>query len=189
MRMFVAVVPPETVVADLDGFWEVRREAAGFRWAAPEQWHLTLAFLAEVRERQLDALAERLEQAAAKRSTFGLAVAGGGAFPDPLRAKVLYAGVVGDVAELGRLAAGARRAAGAAGSTVDGNRFQPHLTLARFGHPQQVVRWIQVLDTYRGPDWTVEEVALIQSHLREGPRGRPRYETVATFPLTEARLG
>ena len=187
--MFVAVIPPERVWADLDGFWEARRAAAGFRWSAPEQWHLTLAFLADLKERQLDGLLERLEQAAATRSSFELAVAGGGAFPDPLRAKVLYAGVEGGLEELGRLAAGTRRAVSTAGGAVDGSRFRPHLTLARFGHPQPVARWIQVLDTYRGPAWTVAEMVLIESHLGEGPRGRPRHRRVATFPLTEARLG
>ncbi|CUR55615.1 2'-5' RNA ligase [metagenome] len=189
MRMFVAAVPPEEVLADLDEFWQVRRDAAGFRSSAPESWHLTLAFLAEVRERQLDGLLERLEQAVAKRSRFDLVIAGGGAFPDPLRAKVLYAGVAGDTDELGRLVTGARLAASTAGVAVDGARFHPHLTLARFGRPAQVARWIQVLDTYRGPPWTVEEVALVESHLGEGPRGRPRHETVARFPLTEAHLG
>jgi 2'-5' RNA ligase len=108
---------------------------------------------------------------------------GGGAFPDPARAKVLFAGVETDGVELARLATGARAAAAKAGCPVDGGRFHPHVTLARTGRPVQATRWLRVLDAYRGPTWTAEEVTLVASHLGEGPRRRPRYEAVAAFPL------
>jgi 2'-5' RNA ligase len=58
------------------------------------------------------------------------------------------------------------------------------VTLARTGRPVEVTRWLRVLDGYRGPGWRAGEVALIASHLGEGPRRRPRYELVDTFPLT-----
>ena len=58
--MFVALVPPEEAVEHLDEFLDRRREAGSFRWARPEQFHVTLAFLAEVADRQLDDLLERL---------------------------------------------------------------------------------------------------------------------------------
>ena len=48
----------------------VRREAAAFRWARPEQFHVTLAFLAEVPDRQLDDLVERLAPRGARRTPF-----------------------------------------------------------------------------------------------------------------------
>ena len=41
--------------------------------------------------------------------------------------------------------------------------------------------WVRLLDGYAGPPWTVEEFALIASHLGEGPRKRPRYELVESF--------
>jgi 2'-5' RNA ligase len=188
MRLFAAIVPPVDVVEELDEFLAVRREAGGFRWSVPEQWHLTLAFLPVVAERHLDDLVERLGRAGARRTPFELRVAGGGAFPNPVRAKVLYAGLETEAGtELQRLATGARAAGTKAGAEVGGGRFRAHLTLARIGHPHDVTKWIRVLDSYRGPVWTVEEFALIESHLGEGPRKRPRYEAVATFPLGRPR--
>lgn len=186
MRMFVAVVPPPEVVADLDAFLDVRRAAAPFRWAPPEQLHVTLAFLADVPDRKLDDLVERLERAANRRTPFAAAVAGGGAFPNVARARVLWAGLELDDAgrtELSRMATGARAAASRAGVEVDGQRFRPHLTVARLGQPAEVTSWVRLLDAYRGPGWTVDQVSLVASYLGEGPRGRPRYETVADFPL------
>ena len=185
--MFVALVPPEEAVSDLDRFLDVRRGAGAFRWAAPEQFHLTLAFLAAVPDRRLDDLVERLGRAAARRAPFETGLAGGGAFPHPGRARVLWAGLDLDEAgrtELDRMATGARAAASRAGIVVDGQRFRPHLTVARLGRPAEVSSWVRLLDGYRGPRWRAGGVELIASHLGEGPRRRPRYERVETFPFT-----
>lgn len=187
--MFVAVLPPEEVVEHLGEFMAPRQEAEpGFRWTVPEQWHLTLTFMASVPDRRFDDLLERLERAAARRTPFELALAGGGAFPNPARAKVLYAGVdAGDHAvELRRLATGTHAAAAKAGAEVDGGRFHAHVTLARLNRPLEATRWIRVLDGYRSPTWAASEITLIASHLGEGPRRRPRYEVVASFPLGRA---
>jgi RNA 2',3'-cyclic 3'-phosphodiesterase len=187
MRMFVALQPPPDAVDHLDHFLEVRRAAAGFRWSPPEQFHVTLAFLADVPDRALDDLVERLARAAARRTSFETAFAGGGAFPNPARARVLWAGL--DLDDVGhterpRLATGARAAANRAGVPVDGQRFRPHVTLARLGRPQEVTDWVRLMDTYRGPAWHADRVALVASYLGEGPRGRPRYEPVEEFALS-----
>lgn len=186
MRMFVAVRPPEEAVEDLDAFLEPRRAERHFRWVLPEQWHLTLAFLAEVPDRALDDLVERLERAARKRAAVSTAITGGGAFPNVGRAKVLWAGLAlseRDREELRRLATGCRAAATKAGIEVDGQRFRAHLTLGRTGHPVEATSWVRILDTYRGPSWEVAEIALLASYLGQGPRNRPRHEIVQAFPL------
>lgn len=187
VRLFAAVVPPDDVVEDLDAFLSPRREAASFRWTAPDQWHLTLAFAPEVADRHLDDLVERLARAARKRRPFGLRVAGGGAFPQAARARVLWAGVAATTdhtdVELPRLATGTRAAFAKAGAEPDGGRFRAHLTLARLSRPDDVVRWVRLLDTYEGPAWTAGELTLVASHLGEGPRRRPRHEVLETFPL------
>lgn len=184
--MFAALVPPQEAVDHLDEFLDVRRGAAGFRWATTEQMHVTLAFLATVPERRVDDLVERLERAAAKRTAFDTRIRGGGAFPGPADAKVLWAGLELDEhgrTELARLATGTRAAASKAGIEVDGGRFRPHVTLARLRRPTEVTRWVRLLDGYAGPPWRADRIELVESFLGQGPRGRPRYEAVDTFPL------
>lgn len=186
MRMFVALVPPPEAVEHLEEFLEPRRGSADFRWARTEQLHVTLAFYASVADRHLDDLVERLGRAAARRTAFTTAVAGGGAFPHPAGARVLWAGLDLDEhgrTEIDRLATGCRAAASRAGVAVDGQRFRPHLTLARLGHPEDVSRWVRLLDGYAGPAWTADRIALVASYLGEGPGGRPRYEIVADVEL------
>lgn len=189
--MFVAVVPPEEVVSHLDEFLDVRRESPDLRWSASDQLHLTLAFLASVPDRSLDDLLERLERAARRRTALDTRVLGGGAFPNAARARVLWAGLELDEhgrTELRRLATGCRAAAGRAGIEVDGARFRPHLTVARVRIPQDVTRWVRLLDSYSGPPWRIHEVTLVESFLGQGPRGRPRHEILATFALSVDRV-
>jgi len=129
--MFVALTLPDAVKDDLAEFLEPRQEAApAMRWSGPDQWHLTLAFLADVTDRHTDELLERLERAASRRKPLVLRLAGAGAFPDAARAKVLWAGVEHDGEELMRLAGGVRAAGAKSGNEVGGGRFHPHLTLA-----------------------------------------------------------
>jgi 2'-5' RNA ligase len=194
MRMFVAAVPSPEALEHLEGFLAVRREAAPYRWTPLDQVHLTLAFTPDLPERKLDDALERLSRAAARRRTTRLEIAGGGAFPHADRARVLWAGVrpaAGEAddavtTEVARLATGARAALAKAGAQVDGQRFRPHLTLARLGHPDNVTSWVRLLDAYVGPAWALDEVVLVASHLGEGPRRRPRHEVVEAFALSGA---
>ncbi|GAB3686974.1 RNA 2',3'-cyclic phosphodiesterase [Angustibacter aerolatus] len=191
MRVFVALVPPPEAVEHLEAFLDVRRDAdADLRWSRPEQWHVTLAFAADVRERVLDDLVDGLSEAAGRRPALDLAVAGGGAFPDAASARVLYAGLVAppggadDVGEqLQRLSAATRTACARAGAPVDGARFTPHVTLARLGRPRDVTRWVRLLATYEGPAWTAGELHLVRSHLGQGRHGGTRHEPLAALPL------
>lgn len=187
-RMFAAVLPPESVKEEIERFLEPR---PGLTWTSAGQWHLTLAFAESVDEWRIDELTDGLAAAARKHEPFRLRIAGAGAFPSVERAKVLWLGVAGAadgassdaVDELGAVAGAARRAFNAAGAAPDGARFRPHLTLARLGGRDDATHWLRVLDTFTSSEWEVDEIALVDSFLGEGPRGRARHEVVARLPL------
>lgn len=181
MRMFVAIRPPEAVLADLESYVEPRREVdSTLRWARPEQWHLTLAFMAEVADRSLDELVERLGDTAAAGNRFELSLVGAGAFPNPARAKVLWAGVGGAADQLSHLAGNVRSACARAGVVVEGGAYRPHLTLARLSRPIDVTRWLRVFDLYRSATWSAQDIVLYRSQLGTGPA---QHHVVAEFPL------
>jgi 2'-5' RNA ligase len=182
--MFVAVVPSQPVIDELAEFIEPRQVSeSGLRWASEAQWHLTLAFLPSVADLNLDELTDRLTAAASRQSLFDVRLSGAGCFPDPDRAKVLWSGVTGDTEALQHLAGNVRTAAAVSGLRVDATAFTPHLTLARLNRPANITRWLRIFDAHTGPAWTVSELELMESHLGEGPRGRPRYETRAVVPF------
>jgi 2'-5' RNA ligase len=93
---------------------------------------------------------------------------------------VAWAGLEGDVEPLvelvGRLAAAAR----ALELPVEDRPFRPHLTLGRW-RPRAPADGALTdrLAGYRGPDWPVTEVRLLDSHL--GPT--PTHDTVAAWHL------
>ncbi len=180
-RMFVAVLPPPDAVTDLADYVEPRAERdSPLRWSPQQNWHLTLAFMAAVAERDLDELVERLGELAGRHQAFELQLQGAGAFPNPAQGKLLWTGVAGDTDRLERLSAGSRTAAVRAGVSVDGGAFRPHLTLARSNRPVEMTRWLRVFDLYAGPSWPVDEIALVQSQLAPGGS---RYQVVEAFPL------
>jgi RNA 2',3'-cyclic 3'-phosphodiesterase len=190
MRLFVAIVLPPAVVAELGAQTIGLRPAwSGLRWASPDAWHLTLAFLGEVPEGVLPGLGERLERAARRHQAQELAVRGGGAFPSAARARVVWAGIRADEAALRKLAAsvaaGARRAG--APPPDEGRRYRPHITLARLRDPADVRPLAAELAGLSGTAWTAADIHLIRSHQPgAAPGSRPRYQTLASCPLRPA---
>jgi RNA 2',3'-cyclic 3'-phosphodiesterase len=141
MRLFIALAPPPSVIADLEAACApLRGGRPDLRWTSTDAWHVTLAFLGEVGEASLERLMPRMERAARRHAAFGLSLRGAGAFPSATRANVLWSGLAGDRRALGHLAASVIAGAGRAGapSPDAGRRFHPHLTLARCRAPVNV---------------------------------------------------
>lgn len=179
----MAVVPPDAALAELEEVVAPLRDAAPeLRWTGVASWHLTLAFLGEVREEVVPDLQARLERAARRHPPQRLAIAGGGAFPSARRAQVLWAGISADDKALAALAdsvaAGARRA----GAPPPGQRrqYRAHLTLARCRAPADVSKLSLSLAAFTGTSWTATSVHLIRSLLTSGS---PQYEDLAVWPL------
>src|SRR5205823_11792895 len=77
-------------------------------WTQPEVIHLTLKFLGDIQETQVEALREILHKAAAPARPFTLEARGLGAFPNPRAPRVIWLGLHGsndDMGELRRLQA------------------------------------------------------------------------------------
>ncbi|MDX2649254.1 RNA 2',3'-cyclic phosphodiesterase [Streptomyces sp. PA03-1a] len=187
MRLFVAVVPPRSALAELGGAVDALRAlpgADGLRWTERGGWHVTLAFLGEVDEALLPGLVERLDRAARRHPRCRIALTGGGRFGD----RTLWAGLDGD--DLGRTAAAAQAAARRAGvhHEDEHGRFHAHLTLARqrAGRTRVGLRpFTDALAQFAGTPWTAAAISLVRSHPPTPgvPGAQPRYETVRTCPL------
>ncbi|GAA3528757.1 RNA 2',3'-cyclic phosphodiesterase [Nocardioides daeguensis] len=184
VRVFAAVAPPPEAVAHLDDFLEPRRAAGDFRWTRPEQLHLTLAFMAEAPDHRVDLYVDRLAESLDGLASVELSLAGAVVFPNVAQGRVLATGVTGGDEVLVAASTRARNAAVACGIEVDGQRFRPHVTLARTGgRPTEMTSWVRLLETYAGPAWPLESISVIASHLGEGPRRTPRYEPLAEILL------
>jgi 2'-5' RNA ligase len=179
-RLFIAVPIDESVRSNLARVGTAA-EARGVRWVLPDNLHLTLAFLGEVEERRLPLLEDAVYAATEAESTaLHLGAQGIGAFPSEAAVKVLWAGVVGEVARLialrQRLVVTLKRE----GFDVDPQRYHPHITLARFRWPQPLPARLARLQEYG--EWQAGEIHIVESRLH--PAGS-RYVVRADVPLVD----
>jgi 2'-5' RNA ligase len=185
MRLFTAVLPPEAAIAELAGAVARLRALPGadqLRWTESAGWHIALAFYGDVAEESLPGLRARLGRGADRHPPARLRITGAGRFGR----RVLWAGVEGDLTEVGRLAETAEASARHAGIPMPPPRpYHPHLTLARNRGRTSLAPYVDALADFTGSPWTATEFSLLRSHLPvEGVAGeRPHYETIGSWPL------
>jgi RNA 2',3'-cyclic 3'-phosphodiesterase len=131
VRAFVTVFPPPEVRKK--ALVAARRllSANRVRWARPENVHLTLKFLGDVREESLDSLSAALGEVCGGHAPFDAALAGLGAFPSARRARVLWAGIGAGSDRLRSLAVDIDAALAPLGFEREKRPYVPHLTLGR----------------------------------------------------------
>jgi RNA 2',3'-cyclic 3'-phosphodiesterase len=160
-RLFVAVWPPDDVVAELTAL--PRKDQRGVRFVDPDRWHITLRFLGDT---DPDVVCDALDDLAPAPTTVRL-----GPAVDVLAERALIVPAHGlddparDVAERTNHLGDPPR-----------KRFVGHLTLARLKPRAAMPR---VLGARVDESFELSEVALVQSRLH--PDGA-RYETVASWP-------
>ncbi len=178
-RLFVAVEIPEwakDAVGEAIAPWRERFPRA--RWAPRENWHLTLKFLGATYPRLLAWVPERVASVAAATPPFPARVRGTGAFPSPIRARVLWAGVDDPHGALPSLAHRLDDAL-APEFTPERRAFTAHLTVAR-SDPSLHLPEDFAATALETAWFEVERLVVFRSHLR---RPAPRYEPVAILPL------
>lgn len=185
MRLFVALVPPAELRANLAREVERRRgRLPRARWVRAEHLHLTLAFLGDVEESGVAPLVEALRARVAGVTRFTARLAGAGAFPPHGPVRVVWVGLEPE-AELASLAAAVRTAVDDAGLAADDKPFRAHLTLARCPEPWRAESRATLpglLGPLEATPLAVERIALIESVL--GPAG-PAYGELAQVALGE----
>jgi RNA 2',3'-cyclic 3'-phosphodiesterase len=184
MRLFVALAVPDHVRDGLRAATAPLRERhPELRWTRPEGWHVTLAFLGQVPDEEVDGVLAEVRRAA-----------GQGPAPTELRLdrpgrfgrSVLHVSVVDHPAgALTGLALAIRSCLVARGHPVDPQPIRGHLTLARAGRRGELTPGL--LDAFgtgglTGLAWRPSSVELWSSHLGDGPA---RYEVVASVALGE----
>ncbi len=187
MRLFVAAYPPPAALDDLGHCVDalnISTATINTRVAARPLWHVTLAFLGEVPDELAAEAGRAIDRAAERLGPLrpALRFKGGGRFGRG-RFTLLWAGLGGDVAALARVADAVRGELRATRIGYDMKRFQPHLTLARPGErlPAPAIDDdVATLNAYEGPQWTIDSIALVESHL--GPH--PRHDTIHTARMT-----
>lgn len=172
-RAFLAApLPPEISFALSDRISEMTIPG---RVSPPENWHITIRFLDTVDRVTYERFLSGLDPL--PETAFPIALDGFGAFPNPRKATVFWAGVGRGSRELEVLNETAEEAAVSAGLLPEERPFHPHLTLSRVRPPADVRR---LVEEELSLSWRCDRLIVYRSHLG---RGGARYE-----PLDSLRL-
>lgn len=184
MRAFFSVDLPENLVEPLAGVQAEFDEADGLDVVDPAQAHVTLKFLGDVADGELDDVLAAGEQAVDRADVdpFECRVAGLGVFPSLEYISVVWVGIDEGSEELTRLHEALEAETTAIGFDPEDHEFTPHMTLARMSDARGK-ELVQEVVRERDPDigrFEVAEIRLTKSTLTASG---PVYETVETFPL------
>jgi len=170
IRTFVAVKLPEPV---LKAIGEVQGQLAAYglnvRWVKTGTIHLTLKFLGEVLEDELDGIAAVLFEAVHGFAPLQLAAAGVGVFPNIKRARVIWVGLAGQLPEFAALQRSIEDRLATIGYPQEKRAFSGHLTLGRVKGliaASRLTTAMGALRDFTSESFQVDRVVLFKSDLR-----------------------
>ena len=132
-RVFIAIAVPEPLERQLARLQaELAPSVAGCRWTSALPFHLTLAFLGDIPDPDLNAICQVVASSAGTIEPFEIEVKGLGAFPRATRPRVIWAGVTAlNMKLLNDLQESIVHSLGRIGHRPNDERFSPHVTLGR----------------------------------------------------------
>jgi RNA 2',3'-cyclic 3'-phosphodiesterase len=189
MRVFVAVDVGDAVrrevtrvVTTLTGKLEAVKTPPKVVWVKPNALHVTLRFIGEIEEPEVERLQELLAPPIAI-APFELEWRGVGSFPSQKHPRALWLGVINGAAPLAQLEAEvSRRLAGVRAVEIEDRAFLPHLTIGRVKMAGEGVDWPKLLQSVeiKRAASIVDRVTLYRSELSQ--RG-PNYTGLVSASL------
>ncbi|MDX1620837.1 MAG: RNA 2',3'-cyclic phosphodiesterase [Nitriliruptorales bacterium] len=180
LRVFVALPVPDDVVRAVDQrVGALRDRYPDLRWARPGGWHVTLAFLGDIPEGEVDTAREAVAAAVEETGSGAIELTVGEA--GHFNRRVLWLGVEDQPSgAVARLGSAMQAAISSAGLPCDQKSVHPHLTLARTRGRSRLPRDITDDVPYVEATWTADAVEVLSSQLGEGGS---RYEVLAEVTL------
>ena len=186
IRTFVAVVLDEELRHRISGVQEhAMKLAPGVKWVSPDNFHVTLKFLGDVRRDKLSYVQAAIDDVAGTLPAFDLSIRGMGVFPTPKRPRVIWVGVEEGREQLVALAHAVEDRLVRAGFEKDEKPFRSHITIGRVKEAKPVdglVEGLEEIDTSELGVQRVESICLMQSVLRPGG---PSYTPLIVHKLVD----
>lgn len=190
IRTFIAVdVNPETRAALARDLSFLKREAPRVKWSSVDNLHLTLKFLGDVKENDLDELFSALDEALTGFEPFVIAVGGIGVFPHWRTPRIVWAGCGDGADEATRLQRVIDRACADLGYEAERRPFQPHLTLGRVKLPADADGLREAVDSLGECAYGFIDADAVCVYMSELRRAGPVYSPMLRVDLRPAGMG
>ena len=186
-RIFVAVDISDEARRRVLAYTDtLRREFPNVRagWEKAEKLHLTLKFLGDTDEKQLQNLIEIVEKTANRISRFKLQIAKTGVFPTPQNARILWLGVNDEKRNLSKISGILETECEKTGFQKEKRNFKAHLTIARLREPRKSAQIARkhLQNEFEPIGFEAFEIVICESRLQ--PTGSI-YSAVSKFKLKE----
>ncbi|MEW5702052.1 MAG: RNA 2',3'-cyclic phosphodiesterase [Candidatus Zixiibacteriota bacterium] len=185
MRSFIAINLPDDVKAEIDAIIDRLRPAGPpARWVPATNLHLTLKFLDEIREDQVQPITDAIARATAGARPFEIRLGGFGVFPNERKARVFWIAIESGFDILKPLATAMDDQLAPLGFAREARPFSAHITLARLREPGPADRLVKAAShmSYRSDPIPVREIDLMRSIL--SPKGAA-YSVLSSVALQE----
>ncbi|MFH1888628.1 MAG: RNA 2',3'-cyclic phosphodiesterase [Candidatus Omnitrophota bacterium] len=136
MRAFIAIELPQEIKDSLENLQEELKTArSDVKWVRPENIHLTMKFLGEINDKQLDKINDIIDQAVEKRNSFRMRISSLGAFPKIDSPRVIWIGIDTGDKEVKEMAAELEEKIAEIGISKEERQFSSHITIGRTRSP------------------------------------------------------
>jgi len=144
---------------------------ADIKSVEPENIHITLKFLGEIPETQVQRVEEKISEISF--TPIKLEIEETGVFPNLRRPRVVWAGVKGEIEKLGQVFMELEEKLESIGFKKEMRRFQPHITIGRVRsgrNRENLVHELLQLQNKKYGEVTVNQISFMKSELtRHGP--------------------
>jgi RNA 2',3'-cyclic 3'-phosphodiesterase len=157
---------------------ELRDE--NIKWTKTEYIHITLAFLGDTEEKNIENIRDMLKGICEGFGQFSLKISGAGVFKSHNDPRIIWAGI-NNSEELNRLNSLITNGLYEIGIEIESRFFKPHLTLGRIKNIKDKIVLIKLIDKFRDTEFQsvdVNDIILYESILL--PSG-PVYKPISTF--------
>jgi 2'-5' RNA ligase len=169
LRCFIAIELPERLKEDISALTErLRATGADVKWVPAGNLHLTLKFLGNTPEENLQGIKERVQAAAGRHRNFGAQLSSVGVFPSKVRPRVLWIGF-SRPEEILLLQGDIEKNMQALGYEPESRPFKAHLTIGRARSMRGKDLLLKELDTFENTvfgEFQVEAISVMRSELR-----------------------
>ncbi|MFN2392031.1 MAG: RNA 2',3'-cyclic phosphodiesterase [Pyrinomonadaceae bacterium] len=169
-RIFVAIDISDEVqrkVSDYIAALRVEFPKLRVGWEKPEKLHLTMKFLGDINDEQLEKLTKAAEKTARQTLSFKLQVSDTGVFPSARNARILWLGLQHEQGSLQKLNEILETECEMIGFARENRSFKAHLTIARLREPQKSKELVQrhLQNEFEAVEFELSEVVIYESKL------------------------
>lgn len=187
IRAFLAMELSDEIRERYAGLYRSARDRVrDLRWVRPENLHITLRFLGDTSEKQVEPLRREIEPALQQVAPFRVSIGEPGCFGPRSVPQVLWYSLEEGVEPLGSLAAELEAAACRSGFPREGKPWRGHITVARNRRKARCDDWPGLLSEagLSGLTFEARAVTLFSSVL--GAQG-PSYSVLWKAPMSGNR--